>query len=262
MLMRMPGPWHVVVTRDEGHDGPLSQALRAVGLRVVHCRLQQEQAPMHMPPLIAAARALDQYDWAIFSSRRAVSAIAAALSSPWPRGLRTAAVGGSTAGAIVAAGADPDSVVATESGADALWTTLKNADTWAGKRVLVPAVAGGRQTVIDGLIRAGATVDVIEAYRMLPRPAAEISSEWHASAPDAVIIASPSAGSILINAVGRDALATLAAVVAIGPTTAAALVARGLTPDVAPKADFVAIANYIADLQDTGRSHPVRPTDG
>ena len=243
--------WRVAVTRDEAADGPLGAALRAVDLEAVYCQVMQELPPRDTNPLRTAAQNLDSYDWAIVASRRAVAAIAGARKAPWPKGLRTAAVGASTAIALTTAGADPPPVVADESGADALWAALQHQD-WRGVRVLLPVVAGGRQTIIDGLGQAGARVAVVEAYRMEPRDARDIAADWRAAAPHAVVIASPSTAHALVDAIGREPLFSLAAIVAIGPTTAAAIRARGLDVVIAPAADFAVTARFIQDLSTRG----------
>lgn len=248
----MPTPWRVAITRDEGPDGPLGRALRDAGFATCLCRAAEEHSPADPAPLAAAARELERYDWAVFASRRAVVALAALCHQPWPRGLRTAAVGAATAAALRSAGADPAPLVAPDAGADPLWEVLKTSDRWLGKRVLIPSVAGGRRTVIEGLMAAGAQVTVVEAYRMLPRAAGDIAADWKAG-PDAVVFASPSAVDAIANAVGRDALAALTAVIAIGPTTAAALTARGIVAAVSPAADFAAVATFLAGLHASPR---------
>jgi uroporphyrinogen III methyltransferase/synthase len=245
--------WRVAVTRDEPADGPLGAALRTAGLEAVYCQVMQELPPTHPSELEAVANELESYDWAIFASRRAVDAIARARHrfASWPVGLRTAAVGSSTAAALIAFGANPPPIVADESGAEALWAELHQRD-WRGVRVLLPVVTGGRQTIIDGLRQNGATVTVVEAYRMAPRASNDIADDWRKAAPQAVVIASPSTARTLIDAVGRDALASLSAIVAIGPTTADAIRARGLTVDVSPATDFVATARFVRELHADG----------
>lgn len=241
--------WRVAVTRDEPADGPLSAALRAVGLDVVTCPVIEERPPRDPEDLDTAASELQSYNWAIFASRRAVEAVVRARRphGPWPAGLRTAAVGSSTAAALTVACANPPPLVADEAGADPLWSLLEKQD-WRGVRVLLPVVAEGRQTIIDGLRQAGADVTVVEAYRMVPRVPREIADQWRRALPQAVVIASPSTANALVNAVGREALAALAAIVAIGDTTAAAIRMHTLDCAVSPAADFVKTAQFVKEL--------------
>jgi uroporphyrinogen-III synthase len=90
---------------------------------------------------------------------------------------------------------------------------------------------------------------VVEAYRMQPRAAGDIAADWSTAAPDAIVLASPSAVDTFVAAVGRDALAALEAVVAIGPTTAAALETHGIAAALSPAADFTVAARHLAGLR-------------
>ena len=220
-------PWRVAVTRDERADGPLSQALRLEGFDVAR---------------------LDQFDWVICASQRAVQAMTAVWSRAWPTTVRAAAVGRATASALIAAGAH-DPVVGNDAGAESLWAALQTRDTWPGRRVLVPNVSGGRRVLIDGLVAEGALVTVVEAYAMTPRPAREIAAAWAAIAPDAVVIVSPSVATALTAAVGAAALRDVRAAVAMGATTAAALSTLGVSASIPPASDFASLARHLATVR-------------
>jgi len=254
--------WRVAVTRDEDADGPLSRALRDAGFQPVPCAVAEEVPPADPAALTNTARDLEQYDWIIVASQRAVRAITTARGGSWPRGVRTAAVGERTAAALVEAGVEPAPFVADGSGADALWTALASRESWKGKRVLIPAVEGGRRTIIDGLTRAGASVTIVEPYRLQPRAAANVAADWRTHRPDAVVIASPSAGSLLLAAIGRQALASLCAVVAIGSTTASALRDAGVVAGQPPTASFTSIATHLASLRAHALAAEVTRGDG
>jgi uroporphyrinogen-III synthase len=243
-----PRRWRVAVTRDERDEDRLTSALERHGFEPVSCLVMVEGPPDSAEDLAAAARTIEQYDWVVCSSARAVRALARARSSPWPAGVRTAAVGARTAEAMTAIGAEPAPVVAAEPGADALWTLLSTLDTWKARRVLVPTVPGGRRVLIDQLRGAGAVVHEVEAYRMRPRARELIRADWIAARPDAVVIASPSSAEVLVQSVGAEALAGVE-VVAIGPTTSAALSAMGVRHSVSPRADVEAAAGHLAALQ-------------
>jgi uroporphyrinogen-III synthase len=248
-------PWRVAVTRDEDGEGPLTRALGAHGFDVVHCPVIAEAPPEDDAPLARAATGLAHYGWAIFASQRSVAAVCRARREPWPRGLRTAAVGAATAQALADAGADPAPLVADEAGAGALWQRLKDADSWSGRRVLVPTTPGGRRELIDKLTHAGALVDEVDAYRTVRRSPGLVAENWRALSPDAVVLASPSAVSALSSAIRPDELRRLAAVVAIGPTTAAALAELGIPALVPPRAGFSDAARCLAAVWRERRSH-------
>lgn len=215
---------------------------------MVRCPVVAEAPPPDPDALAAAAARLETYDWAVFASRRAVAAVAGARQGRWPSGLRTAAVGASTARALADAGAEPRPVVGPEAGALALWRRLEHADVWPGRRVLAPTTPGGRRELTECLVAAGAWVDVVVAYRTVPRTPELVAREWTTSSPDAVVLASPSAVSALAAAIGAEALRRLLAVVAIGPTTSAALSALGVAPLVSPGASFEETAHCLAGV--------------
>ena len=246
-------PWRVAVTRAETEAGPLTRALGAEGLLPVSCPVLIAAPPLDPAPLLRAAEQLEAYDWVICASARAVEALRpSAVRRGWPAGVRTAAVGPATAKALIALGVADRPVTAGSPGADALWATLAACDVWAGRRVLVLTTPGGRTTLMDELSHAGARVDAIEAYRMVPRPAAEIRFDWDRAAPDAVVLASPRTATALLDAVGREALASCQFVVAIGETTAQALETMGVSCQVPSRATFEEAARTVARLLPSG----------
>jgi uroporphyrinogen-III synthase len=165
--------------------------------------------------------------------------------------VRTAAVGARTAAALRRHGASPP-LVGDDAGADALWTQLRTADAWPGRRVLVATTPGGRRTLIEALTTAGAEVDAVETYRMEARPAAAIAANWAAAAPEAAVVGSPRVAEALVAALGATAFAGLRGVVAIGATTARALTIAGVAHVVADQADFRATARALAALRLAG----------
>ena len=222
--------------------------LESRGFMPVVIPILVEGPPSNGAALLDAARHIDRYHWAIFSSVRGVRAILAARGSGVPPTIRTAAVGPVTASELVKAGAR-DPLVGETFNADALWATLRDRDAWPDRRVLIVTVAGGRRDVAEGLRSAGATVDEIEAYVMQPRPAAAIALEWTTGRVDAVILGSAAAAQHLIDAVGRHALQALRAVVPIGPMTARALVDAGLDVTVPRQATFAAAIEHLAAIR-------------
>jgi uroporphyrinogen III methyltransferase/synthase len=111
----------------------------------------------------------------------------------------------------------------------------------AGKRFLVPQSQIGRDVLPDGLRGSGARVDAPVAYRTLPpepgAPEAEALRRQLARGLDAATFTSPSAVRHclgLLDAESQQALSRCV-LVAVGPTTAAALREAGLEPDVVPE---------------------------
>lgn len=250
MSSRIP---RVAVTRDEPRDGPLSTALRDCGLEPVACATVREDGAPDPARLEVAARALADYDWLVVTSRRAIVSLQAArANTPLPRSLRTAAVGGATAAALIERGA-VEPLTADGSGVTALIDALRAAERWPGKRVLLPRAEDGRRELGDTLRAEGADVDEVTAYRTVAMSPAEVATAWRSAAPDAVVVASPSAARALVAGVGAEDLRGLQLVAAIGPTTVAALDDLGV-PACAPRiAGFQDVAELVAQrLQVTG----------
>lgn len=248
MLDRMDGTrWRVAVTRDDEGEAGVRRALEGAGFVAVSCPVIVEGPARDPERLRTIARDLAQYDWVICASVRSVRALAAARGSRWPKRPRTAAVGKATAAAMREAGAS-EPVVGEAFNAKALWETLGPLDTWAGKRVLVPGVAAGRRELINGLRSRGAVVTEVEAYTMTARPHDAIRTDWLHADPDAVILGSPTTVRRLIEAVGVDALRELKAIIAIGPTTQAALTEAALPSRIPREATFLSAVEELRDL--------------
>ncbi len=249
-------PLRVAVTRDEPSDGALSDALRRAGLEPIGCAVLCE-APAPEPERLArAARELGRYDWLVVASVRAIVALSAARDGePWPAGPRTAAVGARTAAALIAHGAATP-LLAPREGAQPLITALREADDWTQRRVLLPRAREGSHELGIALRNFGARVEEVVAYCTVERAADEILAAWNSASADAVVVASPSAARSLVRAVGPDTLRRLDSVVAIGSTTAMALVSLGVQAVVPPRADFESVAELLSE-----RTPSTRRTD-
>jgi uroporphyrinogen-III synthase len=232
----------VAVTGDPTANRRLVEALTAAGLEPVRCPAIEIQPPRDLVALLTAVHALDRHDWLIVASTRAVDVIQSVRGgAPLSARLRTAAVGEPTAQALRAAGADTV-LVASRPGAAGLVDVLRNADRWPGRRVLVPRAEGGRTELVSALRSWGAAVTEVIAYRTVAQPRERIVEAWRSGAPEAAVIASPSAARALIESLGAAVLRSLRAVVAIGPTTAEPLEAAGVSVTSSEAADVVSAA--------------------
>ena len=223
----------VVVTRAEVPDGPLGTLLAARGATVRHWPVVQILPPEDSGPLEAALAKLDDYDWIVFSSARAVAAVTHALDVP-PSKTRVAVVGESTAEVLRFEGW-PVHVTAREFGADGLVAEFSARELVRNKRVLYPAGSIARSTLPEGLGRLGAQVDRVVAYRTVHASldGSTCLSEIAAGSLDAVTFTSPSAVLGLHKAIGGpafDRVLQRIPAVAIGPTTAEALLQLGASP--------------------------------
>ena len=235
----------VVVTRAEERDGPLSSELKSLGLPVLVWAAIRV-LPADTARLDEALSRATSFDWIVFTSRYAVAAVTARLSSP-PSGLRTAAVGRATA-AVLKQHGWPVDLVPGESNAAGLVAAFATSGFGRGARILYPASSRALPTLAAGLGQLGAEVTTVEAYRTASGAALDVDDcrSWIArDAVGAVTFASPSAVAELESALGQEDFARLlgrAPAVAIGPTTARALTERGYTPTLAESATLRGLA--------------------
>ncbi len=234
---------HVVVTRAEGEDGPLSSRLRELGLSVllwpaVSVAVAETQA------LDQALGRIGEFDWIVFASRHAVAAVIERVDTP-PAKVRVAAVGQAT-GQVLRQRGWPVDLLPEDANAAALVSEFATRPM-QGTRVLFPASSRALPTIAAGLTQLGAVVTQVEAYRTEPASLeVEVCRSWiDRGAISAVTFASPSAVIELEHSLGKehfDRLLQAAKAVAIGPTTARALEQHGCTPIMAESADLRGLA--------------------
>lgn len=220
----------VVVTREPGRAGTLVDRLAAAGAAVVALATRATApAADGGAALRAATRSLGGTEWVVLASTTAVEALFAELHDARDlAGVRVAAVGSATAAALAAHGVTADLVGTPGRGRGAAEALLERFPAPSGpgpKRVLVPRAAGGRPELLEGLTRLGWQARAVEAYRSVV-PAADPETLERAAAADAVVFASPSAVEGYCELAGAARLPP--SVVTIGPTTSAAVRARGV----------------------------------
>lgn len=223
----------VLVPRPRERAEPLCFLLEDEGAEVLALPLLELEPPSDPRPLQAAAELLRRFGWVAFASERAVTALVeAARTAGTLDVLRTrqlAAVGPGTAAALVAHGLEPTLVATVSTGAglaEALGPRLQ-----PGETVLLPAAEEGRRALEDGLTGTGATVERVAAYRSSPAGAAPAGwAEVVAHPPRCVLFGSPRTVDAFLALPGAELLARRVRAVAVGPTTAGALRARGWEP--------------------------------
>lgn len=227
--------WRVLVTRAREQAASLSALLGARGADVLELPAIEIVAA-DPAPLDAAIARLSGYDWVIFTSVNGVDAffdrlVACGLDAAALGGARVGAIGRGTAERLRARGATvafvPEQFVA-ESVVEGMV-----AQGAGGLRVLLPRADIARDTLPDGLRAAGATVDVVVAYRTR-RPTevnAATVARLRGGEIDAVTFASPSTVRNVLELLGGP-LPAHVVVACIGPITAQAARERGLRVDV------------------------------
>ena len=258
----------VLVGRARHQAGALSGELRALGATVMEIPFIEIRKPRSFRPLDAALKNLDAYDWLILTSANGVEAMwerlkkvrdahdpSAGLGASFSHAVRhpqssvdaetlhIAAIGPATKKAIEQRGGDVD-VVPKEYVAESVVRSLQK--KVKGKRVLLVRAKVARDVIPRELRKAGATVDVVEAYEtVVPR-----SSRGRLQAalrnlkkrPHVVTFTSSSTVKNFVELLGKNRSAqqrqTLLAgirMASIGPVTSSTLRELGLPVDIAAK---------------------------
>jgi len=214
----------VVVTRAREQAADVVTRLRDLGADVVELPVIGIAEPGDGGAALRAAGArLATYDWVVFTSANAVTALLASVRDTRAFGsARVAAVGTRTAEVLASHGVVAD-LVPERFVAEGLL------DVWpdGAGTVLVPRAASAREVLPDGLRARGWQVDVVEAYRTVPvrPPAPQLAKVGGA---DAVMFSSSSTVKHFLAVSER----VPPVVACIGPVTAHAAEAAGLHVDV------------------------------
>jgi uroporphyrinogen-III synthase len=234
----------VAVTASLGRLETLEARLVAAGFEAVRAPLV---ATRSLPSSQAEAHALIGLPWRLYPSRSAVLAWSG-LDLGLVDGARLGAVGPGTAAELVRAGARADAVGQPATAAGLVRAVLTHpAAPRPGDTVAVVQGDRARPTLVAALRAAGVEARVATVY-------ASRAAGWAlADAVDAVVLASPSAVAQLPAGV-----AARAQLVAIGPTTAAAVADRGWDALVA---DAPTEAGVVAALERWRAAAPEAPRD-
>jgi len=229
----------IVVTRATQQAPALSEKLSELGADVIEMPATQI-VRLELEPLRAAISRLSLYDWLIFTSQNAISIFweqllgegrdARALA-----GLKVAAVGPATAGALLEHGITVD-VIPNRFVAEGLLEMMRARDDVAGNKVLYVTAEGARDVLPKGLREINAEVTVIEAYRSIVdgEGAEKLARAIEAGKVDLVTFTSASAVRGYVDAVGEE-LALRVPAASIGGQTSEALREAGIEVKVEAK---------------------------
>lgn len=239
----------ILVTRPRQRSEELCFLLEEEGAEVVALPMLELEPPSDARALRAAAETLGRFSWVAFASAAAVEALAEAArvagTTPALKRLKVAVVGAGTARAAQAAGLavhfTPEGTTGAALGRELALRLLP------GDEVLLPAAEEGRPELEAALAEAATArfttpsprpgeegaqgrvpgVTRVAAYRSTQLPVVEsVWAELRSRPPAAVLFASPRTAEAFFNGGGQPVMAQ-AHLVAIGPTTAAALTALG-----------------------------------
>lgn len=238
----------IVVTRSPEQARALVDQLETLGAEAIEAPTFRLTPPDDPEAVDRAAASVDSYDWVVLESANAVGRFLTALYRG-PRDIRAlgrvrvAAVGPSTSDRLMAAGLKPD-VTIPEFRVDGLGDALGPDEALVNQRILVVRADHLRDVVAVDLGRRGALVTDVVAYRSEAASpdapgAQQLYRELLDSRIDAVTFTSPTAVDRMVSLIGAEQAADLlntTVIAAIGPVTAAAAQARGITPTIVPTA--------------------------
>ena len=248
--------WRVLVPRTRDQAGALSAVLRAHGAVPVEVPTIAVEPPRTPAPMERAVKGLHdgKYAWIAFTSTNAVRAVrekleeygldARALS-----GVKVAAVGETTAQALVDFGVRPDLVPTGQQSSEGLLADFPPYDAVFDPidRVLLPRADIATDTLLAGLQEIGWQVDDVTAYRTVRAapPPAETREALKGGGFDAVLFTSSSTVRNLVGIAGKPHDTTILA--CIGPQTEATARELGLRVDVlAPRPDIASLVDALA----------------
>ena len=228
----------ILVTRARHQAGQLSRQLAAAGAEVIEIPAIEIVPPASWEPLDRSLQNVHQYQWLIVTSANAVRSIRARLkalnlTAEVLSNVKIAAVGSSTAAALIEAGLNVD-LVPAEYVAESLISSI--GDKVSNARVLIARAVVARDVIPEALIRIGAQVDVVDAYRtVIPESSISLIADifmLDKEAPDAATFTSSSTVTNffhLLQAAGLEKPEKMLAI-SIGPITSQTLRDYGWEP--------------------------------
>lgn len=238
----------IVITRTREQSGTLAVALRAMGAEVVEIPTIRVVPVESYAALDQALSALERYDALLVTSANTVRVLLQRKPLPWTFQPMTVAIGPATAQALRTAAlrVDLQPVPAiAESVVEALRAKA------AGKRMLLVRAEVARELLPSALRAAGATVDVVDAYRtILAEESAGPLLAAFDHKVDAVAFTSSSTATNFFRLLGAaQASRVLAncAACSIGPVTSETLRGLGISP--AAEAENHDVAGLVAVMK-------------
>jgi len=156
----------VLVTRPAGQAAGLCHLAEEAGYEAVQLAAIEIREPADLEALQTLVETLPTYDLAVFISVNAVNHGLDYILAwrDWPKHVKIATVGASSAAALRDHGMKPDLVPEHHFNSEAL-LALDELQDMHGKRVVILRGNGGREHLHDTLLERGAVVDYVEVYR-------------------------------------------------------------------------------------------------
>lgn len=233
----------ILVTRPEEGASRMGEMLADLGACVRVAFMIRITEPADWTPVDAAIRALDAYQWIIFTSANGPKYLAKRFDElgvapgTISRDTSILAVGPATAAAVEKyLGRTPDKV-AEKYMAEGV-VDLFEGQNVTGERVLLPRAKEGRDAIPRALAEMGALLDDVAVYRTTPlgrEALREVWGELEAGKIDMLTFTSSSALDGFMRAAGEGTAKRWmqrARVASIGPATSATARKWGVAPDL------------------------------
>lgn len=223
----------VVVTRSLEQAGEMVDLICKRGAHPLIFPTIKIIPPNDLGPVRRAIKALNKYEWVIFTSANGVKyflfqmeEVGVSFTTLAERGI--CAIGPATASALRRKGLEPD-LIPPRFVAEEVLNALKGKDI-KGKAILLPRAQGARDVLPNGLRKAGVLVDVVTVYRTVK---AQVSEEAVSQLGMAHIFTftSPSTVKNFFAILGKGrarGLLERSLVASIGPVTTSALQELGI----------------------------------
>jgi len=232
--------WRILTTRAGKQSGGLSKPLRDLGAEVIEIPTIEIKPPHSYQALDTALGNIEKYDWLILTSVNGVEALFARLEhlhiAPEKLNhLHIAAIGPATQREIERHGLKVD-ITPEKYVAESVVEALRGKTE--GKRILLVRAKVARDVLPIELSRAGATVDVAEAYETIVPPEAKDRLNQlfanEATRPKVVTFTSSSTATNFLDLLAKEHYPALHDVLlaSIGPVTSATLNRAGFKPDI------------------------------
>lgn len=231
----------VLVGRARHQAGALSGELRKLGATVLEIPFIEIRKPRSFKPLDLALKNLAGYDWLILTSVNGVDAMwerlgKQRLTNKNLKHLHIATIGPATRKAVEQHGVEVD-IVPKEYMAESVVRSLRR--RVKEKRVLLVRAKVARDVIPRELRKAGAQVDVVEAYETVVPKSSRMRLKSALTnprrRPHVVTFTSSSTVRNFVRLIGSDRFLDGIRLASIGPVTSATLRESGLSVDIAAK---------------------------
>ena len=233
----------ILVTRPEEGASRMGDMLTDLGAYVRLAPMIRIAEPEDWAPVDAAIRALDAYQWMIFTSANGPKYLAkrmgdmGVLPEEISRETSILALGPATAAAVEKYLGRTPQKVAGKYVAEGVVDLFKGEDM-TGQRVLLARAKEGRDAIPKALLKMGAVVDDVAVYRTTPLGREALSEVWgelEGGKIDMLTFTSSSALDGFMRAAGEENARRWiqrVRIASIGPVTTATARGWGVAPDV------------------------------